>query len=80
MLKICLLIFLFRNDRDIYYCSLKYCTHFQCKQELENPLILIHEKKISDINGLVRVLEIAIKVMKIISTEILGFTNTVGVD
>ncbi|KAL8043362.1 hypothetical protein ABFX02_09G115200 [Erythranthe guttata] len=31
------------------------------KCELENPLILIHEKKISDMTALVRVLEIAVK-------------------
>ncbi|KAL0415097.1 UNVERIFIED_CONTAM: Chaperonin CPN60-like 2, mitochondrial [Sesamum latifolium] len=31
------------------------------KCELENPLILIHEKKISDMNALVRVLELAVK-------------------
>ncbi|CAA3010870.1 chaperonin CPN60-like 2, mitochondrial [Olea europaea subsp. europaea] len=31
------------------------------KQELENPLILIHDKKISDVNSLVRVLEMAVK-------------------
>lgn len=31
------------------------------KCELENPLILIHDKKISDINSLVRVLEMAVK-------------------
>ncbi|KAL0341886.1 UNVERIFIED_CONTAM: Chaperonin CPN60-like 2, mitochondrial [Sesamum calycinum] len=30
-------------------------------RELENPLILIHEKKISDMNALVRVLELAVK-------------------
>lgn len=35
-----------------------------CRQELENPLILIHEKKISDMNLLVRVLELAVKVIK----------------
>ncbi|CAA0821138.1 Chaperonin CPN60-like 2- mitochondrial [Striga hermonthica] len=29
--------------------------------ELENPLILIHEKKISDMNALVRILEISLK-------------------
>ncbi|KAL2462566.1 Chaperonin CPN60-like 2 [Forsythia ovata] len=29
--------------------------------ELENPLILIHDKKISDINSLVRILEMAVK-------------------
>lgn len=38
---------------------------FFCKQELENPLILIHEKKISDMTALVRVLELAVKVIKI---------------
>lgn len=32
-----------------------------CRQELENPLILIHDKKISDMNLLVRVLEMAVK-------------------
>lgn len=31
------------------------------KCELENPLILIHDKKISDMNSLVRVLELAVK-------------------
>ncbi|PIN09324.1 hypothetical protein CDL12_18091 [Handroanthus impetiginosus] len=31
------------------------------KCELENPLILIHEKKISDMNSLVRILELAVK-------------------
>ncbi|XP_065866709.1 chaperonin CPN60-like 2, mitochondrial [Euphorbia lathyris] len=31
------------------------------KCELENPLILIHEKKISDMNSLVRVLELAVE-------------------
>ncbi|KAG8380099.1 hypothetical protein BUALT_Bualt07G0158400 [Buddleja alternifolia] len=31
------------------------------KCELENPLILIHEKKISDMNALVRILELAVK-------------------
>jgi len=31
-------------------------------QELENPIILIHEKKISDINSLLIVLEAAVKV------------------
>lgn len=30
-------------------------------QELENPLILIHDKKISGINSLVRILELAVK-------------------
>lgn len=36
------------------------------RQELENPLILIHDKKISDVNSLVRVLEMAVKVMNFI--------------
>ncbi|KAJ9179331.1 hypothetical protein P3X46_011134 [Hevea brasiliensis] len=31
------------------------------KCELENPLILIYEKKISDVNSLVRILELAVK-------------------
>ncbi|KAL3824453.1 hypothetical protein ACJIZ3_020482 [Penstemon smallii] len=31
------------------------------KCELENPLILIHEKKISDVTALVRILELAVK-------------------
>lgn len=31
-------------------------------QELEDPLILIHEKKISSINDVVKVLELALKV------------------
>lgn len=31
-------------------------------QELENPIILIHEKKISDMNSLLKVLEAAVQV------------------
>lgn len=31
-------------------------------QELEDPLILIHEKKISNLNAIVKVLELALKV------------------
>jgi len=33
-------------------------------QELERPLVLIHEKKISDVNTLVRILEIALQVLE----------------
>ncbi|KAL8458557.1 hypothetical protein ACS0TY_035341 [Phlomoides rotata] len=44
------------------YISPYFVTNTKTREcELENPLILIHEKKISDINGLVRVLEIALK-------------------
>uniref|UniRef100_A0A7C8ZTN9 Uncharacterized protein n=1 Tax=Opuntia streptacantha TaxID=393608 RepID=A0A7C8ZTN9_OPUST len=32
--------------------------------ELERPLVLIHEKKISDVNTLVRILEIALQVLE----------------
>ena len=32
------------------------------RQELEDPLVLIHEKKISSINAVVKVLELALKV------------------
>ena len=32
------------------------------RQKLENPLILIHDKKISDMNLLVRILELAVKI------------------
>lgn len=35
---------------------------YLCKQELEDPLIIIHEKKISNINAIVKVLELALKV------------------
>lgn len=55
-------------------------TPFQCKQELENPLILIHEKKISDMNALVRVLELAVKVIKAHSIGILWCTHTMSAD
>lgn len=41
--------------------NMESITH-QNVQELENPLILIHEKKISDMNLLLRVLELAVKV------------------
>jgi hypothetical protein len=35
---------------------------FYFQQELEDPLIIIHEKKISSINSIVKVLELALKV------------------
>lgn len=40
------------------------CNHVMtlCQQELEDPLIIIHEKKISSINAIVKVLELALKV------------------
>lgn len=44
------------------YCSKKKNHDFACFQELENPLILIYEKKISDMKSLVRILELAVKV------------------
>lgn len=33
-----------------------------CWQELEDPLVLIHEKKISNINAVIKILELALKV------------------
>lgn len=44
---------------------------FLCQQELENPLILIHDKKISDMNALVRILELAVKVIHAHVTEVM---------
>lgn len=38
------------------------CPQMLSIQELEDPLILIHEKKISSINAVVKVLELALKV------------------
>lgn len=45
------------------------CNHLMllCHQELEDPLIIIHEKKISSINAIVKVLELALKVSNVIS-------------
>lgn len=43
-----------------------YILCFPCLQELEHPLILIHEKKISDMTSLVRILELAVNVIIII--------------
>ncbi|XP_065865203.1 chaperonin CPN60-like 2, mitochondrial [Euphorbia lathyris] len=44
------------------YISPYFITDVKTQQcELENPLILIHEKKISDMNSLVRVLELAVE-------------------
>jgi len=45
------------------------CNHLMslCHQELEDPLIIIHEKKISSINAIVKVLELALKVRNVIS-------------
>lgn len=39
---------------------------FECRQELEHPLIIIHDKKISDMHSLVRILELAIEVIYIL--------------
>lgn len=36
---------------------------FTCRQELENPLILIHDKKISSLENMVGILELAVKVI-----------------
>jgi hypothetical protein len=47
--SVCLLI---KTNHDIYLLP----------QELEDPLIIIHEKKISNINSIVKVLELALKV------------------
>lgn len=46
-------------------------------QELEDPLILIHEKKISSINAVVKVLELALKVgyLLIVDSYLLIFAN-----
>ncbi|WCJ39525.1 Chaperonin GroEL [Euphorbia peplus] len=44
------------------YISPYFITDVKAQKcELENPLILIHEKKISDMNSLVRVLELAVE-------------------
>lgn len=44
------------------YISPYFVTDEKTKQcELENPLILLHEKKISDMEALIRVLELAVK-------------------
>jgi hypothetical protein len=53
------------ND-TIRYKILRYTIHFTiqqlCLQVFQNPLILIHDKKISDINSIIRALELAVKV------------------
>jgi len=51
-----LLLYLFKEFR-IWFALNEYVL-----QELEDPLILIHEKKISNINAMVKVLELALKV------------------
>ncbi|KAK7392610.1 hypothetical protein VNO78_21054 [Psophocarpus tetragonolobus] len=38
----------------------------KCSLELENPFILIHDKKISDMNSLLKILELAVSVDKLI--------------
>lgn len=42
-------------------------------QELENPIILIHEKKVSDMNSLLKVLEAAVKVIPSLDYLLLEF-------
>lgn len=44
--------------------SISDMSVFACRQELEHPLIFIHDKKVSDINSLVRILELALGVKK----------------
>lgn len=51
---------------------------FSFWQELEDPLILIHEKKISSINAVVKVLELALKVNNYLSV-LIGFTLFSGI-
>lgn len=41
---------------------MKINSYLLSYQELEDPLILIHEKKISNLNAIVKVLELALKV------------------
>ena len=52
-------------------------------QELEDPFILIHEKKISSINAVVKVLELAVKVLKprcalLLGVGVRGFVPALG--
>jgi len=44
--------------------------YFIFVQEMENPLILIHDKKISNMNSLLPVLEISIKVSLFIHVSV----------
>jgi len=46
--------------------------YFISVQEMENPLILIHDKKISNMNSLLPVLEISIKVSLFIHVSVSG--------
>lgn len=47
--------------------KLGFCTHCDYLwQELENPLILIHDKKISNMDSLIKILELALKVTHIL--------------
>jgi len=44
---------------------------YLCQQELEDPLVIIHEKKISSLNAIVKVLELALKVSNTIAIFII---------
>ncbi|KAI8545795.1 hypothetical protein RHMOL_Rhmol07G0065800 [Rhododendron molle] len=57
MCVVSLVTLVYTSSSDIY----STLTCFICLLELEDPLILIYEKKISSINGVVRVLELALK-------------------
>ena len=52
----------------VSFCFSRILLCFGCKQglffyqELEDPLILIHEKKISNLNAIVKILELSLKV------------------
>lgn len=48
------------QERATNVWGVNYTTF--CLQELDDPLILIHEKKITSINAVVKVLELALKV------------------
>lgn len=55
----------FLKHVPLYFLDIMLIGSF-FQQELEDPLIIIHEKKISSINAIVKVLELALKVSDVI--------------
>ncbi len=57
----------------IYFFNRNYlgCNIFHLLQELDDPLILIHDKKVSNLHAVVKVLELALKVFFISVADIL---------
>lgn len=56
------LTFFKENSKDVLESDWKLVNCWWLTQELDDPIVLIHEKKISSISSIIKVLELALKV------------------